>query len=395
MIPGRMFGAFVIAAGSRAGRRKSFMKHATRVSALLATCILFCPAPAFGQSATASGGAPSAGAALAAKTSAPDFARLLSDAVDKAAVVEDAVHLLTEYVSYVKDGASRRSLLLRLAALQELLGQWEEAAARYEEAAYAAPEPGDSGSLIAGARAYLAAGETEKALSILKILKIVSSDPIVRARAGILEGWAGLITGGTAEAKGIAERSAVGISDAQTQLAALVLLWAASEGAERTKAADRMRRAFPDSPEAAMAETGNIPTSAHWLLTPASGAASPEGAPRPGSAVPTGQAVASSAAPPPTQAAAPVPEEKASGPDDKTAAPASGGISAFQVGAFAQEVNAAALVRELGAKGFAVSLERGEQGGRPIWRVLVPAGTSAQNTLLRLKDAGYESYPVF
>jgi len=332
---------------------------------------------------------------LAAQVSLPDFPSRLAAAADKATGVSELLALFEEFVPGVSDGPARRSFLIRWAALLELSGRWEEAAARYEDAAFAAPGQRDTASLLSAARSWLAAGETEKARSILRILGVASPDAAVRVRAQVLEGWARLIEGFPAEARVLAAQAASAPPDRETLLSALTLLWAASEGSARAESAARIRREFPGTPEAAMAETGEVPASAHWLLTPASGAVRPPAAPEPGSpAVPPGASSAAGPVPsasktPDPSAARPVPSPPAGGRADSER------VAAYQVGAFSEEANASALIRELAGKGVKASLERKERGGRPLWVVLVPAGTDSQATLLRLKDAGYEAYPVF
>lgn len=321
---------------------------------------------------------------LAGQTSLPDFPARLEAAADRASGVPELLALLGEFVPKVREGPERRALFLRWAAALELTGRWEEAAARYEEAAFAAPGQQDTESLLWAARAWLAAGETEKALSILRVLGAASPEASVRSRSRVLEGWARLIEGSAAEARALAARAVSSPPDREIFLAALTLLWAASEGPSRAEAAARIRRDFPGTPEAAMVESGVVPPAAHWLLTPAGGGTRPPGAPAPGSpaAAPPGSrgsAAPAASAPPGTSARSSDPSR----------------IVSFQAGAFSEERNAGALVRELSGKGFSAVVERRERGGKSLWVVLVPAGEDSQATLLRLKDAGYEAYPVF
>ncbi len=337
--------------------------------------------PAVPLGAQASGGLR---AELAGQTALPDFAARLAAAADRAAGVSELLSLLEEFVPKVQDGPGRRSLLLRWAAVLELTGRWEEAAVRYEEAAFAAPVQRDTDSLLEAARAWLAAGETEKALSILRILGVASTDAEVRTRSLILEGWARLIEGSAAEARSLAARAASAPPDRESLLSALTLLWAASEGRSREEAGSRIRKEFPGTPEAAMAGNGPVPPAAHWLLTPAAGGAKPPDAPQ------SGTVVAAAPSPPgPRSPPAEAVQRPAGGP------PESSRVKVFQAGAFSDESNAALLVQELSGKGFEVVVERRERGGKPLWVVLVPPGPDSQATLLRLKDSGYEAYPIF
>lgn len=335
---------------------------------------------------------------LARQTALPDFPARLSAAVDTAVDVPELLAILAEFVPKLPEGPERRTLLLRWAAVLELSGAWEEAAARYEEAAFSSPGRRDTDSLLSAARAWLAAGETEKALSILRVLGVASPDTAVRMRSLVLEGWARLIEGTAPEARDLAARAAAGSPDREILLSALTLSWAASEGRSREEAGARIRKEFPGTPEAAMVESGAVPPAAHWLLTPAAGASRPPSAPAPGS--PAGTPVPGGSGPAAPAASTPRP----SGPSGPVPGPVSAAegsrpeatrVTAYQTGAFSKEANAAALVREMAARGFAPVLERRERGGTPLWVVLVPPGVDAQSTLLRLKDAGYEAYPVF
>ncbi len=337
-------------------------------------------------------------AELARQTGLPDFPARLSAAVDTIAGVPELLAILEEFVPKVPEGPERRTLLLRWAAVLELSGGWEEAATRYEEAAFSSPGRRDTDSLLSAARAWLAAGETEKALSILRVLGVASPDASVRARSLVLEGWARLIDGAAPEARDFAARAAAGSPDRDTLLSALTLLWAASEGRPREDAGARIRKECPGTPEAAMVESGAVPPAAHWLLTPAAGAARPPSAPAPGSPAGSKTSAQSNPSAPaasasrPTGASVPVPDPASSGAGGR---PESARVTAYQAGAFSEEANAEALVKELKSRGFAPVLERRERGGKPLWVVLVPPGADAPSTLLRLKDAGYEAYPVF
>lgn len=362
------------------------------VPGILAFAAALWAAPYLG--AQASGGLR---AELAGQIALADFPARLAAAADRASSVQEVLDLFMEFVPKVQSGPARRSLLLRWAAALELAGRWEEAATRYEEAAFAAPGQRDTDSLLAAARAWLAAGETDKALSILRVLGVASPEPSVRARALVLEGWARLIEGSAAEARLLADRAASAPADRETLLAALTLLWAASEGSARSEAAARIGRDFPGTPEAAMVESGAVPPAAHWLLTPAGGGNRPREAPAPGSPAAGASAPVGAGGNAPPSAAPASPggalRPPASAPPSTAVRPAP--IAAFQAGAFSEESNAVSLVRELKSKGFEAALERRERGGKPLWIVLVPAGPDSQSTLLRLKDAGYEAYPVF
>ncbi|MCK7503692.1 MAG: hypothetical protein MZV70_05965 [Desulfobacterales bacterium] len=174
-------------------------------------------------------------AELAAQVTLQDFPARLAAAADRAAGASELLALYSEFIPKVSDGPARRSLLIRWAALLELSGRWEEAAARYEEAAFAAPGQRDTASLLSAARAWLAAGETEKARSILK-----NSWGGVPGRGGPRPGpGAGRVGPADrrlpAEARALAAQTSAAPPDREILLSALTLLWAASEGAPGLK----------------------------------------------------------------------------------------------------------------------------------------------------------------
>jgi cell division septation protein DedD len=64
----------------------------------------------------------------------------------------------------------------------------------------------------------------------------------------------------------------------------------------------------------------------------------------------------------------------------------------FQLGIFAKKDNADALVAELGKKGFVARVEKRAVSGQALLAVVVEGG---QDLGSRLKNAGYEAWPLF
>jgi cell division protein FtsN len=78
------------------------------------------------------------------------------------------------------------------------------------------------------------------------------------------------------------------------------------------------------------------------------------------------------------------------------ASPASeAGPKGLQTGLFGKEENAQAMVSRLGAKGFSASVSQRPVNGATYWAVTVPPGANSSQTILRLKDAGFEAFPIF
>jgi cell division septation protein DedD len=67
----------------------------------------------------------------------------------------------------------------------------------------------------------------------------------------------------------------------------------------------------------------------------------------------------------------------------------------LQIGLFRREENAKALMKRLGAAGFKAELMRRIVGTDEYFAVTVAGGDEADKTALRLKDAGFESFPLF
>jgi len=151
---------------------------------------------------------------------------------------------------------------------------------------------------------------------------------------------------------------------------------------------DRLLWELPASPEAKIAGTGLIAgTLPHWVLFPGrdSIALAPPPDPAEGSVDP--------ALPPstPGEFAAPVLSPSPPGESPLQASPAK--VPLLQVGFFRSEANARAMVERLGKAGF--SGEMSLRGEGDSWAVLVPGGEVVSETILRLKDAGFEVFPLW
>jgi hypothetical protein len=259
-----------------------------------------------------------------------------------------------------------------LARLQQLAGNLEGAARAWTDAARAEPGRPDAGALTEGARAYLALGEYGQAR--LNLGAVLGGAPdrenLLRARClsaqldafegGRLEGLLGLL-----EDSGFREYRPV----------IWYTLWRIS-GDEGYRA--RLLAESPGSPEARIAAgdaTVGLVPQALWFLFPGreSLAAGPPAAlaPPPGGG---------SLLPPLTTEIT-----------ELTGEPA----AALQAGLFSREENAQALARRLRAAGFSPSLSLRRVSAADYWSVLVPAGADMQQTILHLKDAGFEAFPLF
>ncbi len=337
--------------------------------------------------------------AIAAKRGDPAFPSLLEQAFAEAGTLADGIALLADNVGYVTDPVKKRSILLILAGALELAGRFPEAADRYEEAAYAVPSARDADSLLASCAARIASGEGDKAEGILKALALTSDEPRIAVKARVLSAWRELVAGRRAEALALADGAlALAAKLPALKLEALVVAWAASDGERRAGYAAAIARDYGSTPEAALVSGGAPPPLAHWLLSGVYG--KDEGAGKGAAASATASDTATAAKPAgdskPADAkpgdAKPAPTGQSGQAATATDKPEAGPI-AFQIGAFTVEKNAALLVDRLKKAGFAPRVVK--KDNPPVWTVLVDAGSDSQATLMKLKDAGFEAFPVF
>ncbi|GHV04769.1 hypothetical protein FACS189485_10760 [Spirochaetia bacterium] len=298
-------------------------------------------------------------------------------------------------------GSLRHENLVNLARLYELSGNIEGAAAAWTSAAAANPVNRDDLALIKGAACYVAMGEWEKAEEAVKTVLLTGWDKQSLLRARLLAAqigafrFAGQVMGRADGVNGIAALSALLEEGDYGEFKASIYytLWKTS-GADTWK--DRLIAEFPRSPEgriAAAADSGAVSAAptAMWLLLPGR-----EGIATAPAAVPSAPIVSPVTVP----AAPPVPSVPA--PAATSVAPAASGAgineangTILQTGLFGREANAQAMADRLRASGFTPIISPRSVNGADYWAVSVPAGPDMGATILQLKNAGVESFPVF
>jgi tetratricopeptide (TPR) repeat protein len=320
------------------------------------------------------------------------FALLLSAPVFSQDAKTDALPLTTEIWNLERSlettlsGAERREAFVKLARLQRLSGNVDAAARAWREAALADPDNRDDRSFLESSLCYLALGEFDAASDALR---------------GVLAGDQG----------GAEYRDARHIS-AQIEVfrsgnaASLYALLSEPEYGDYRPAiyytfwrlfgdeaySAQILTEFPDSPEARILQSessqapgaGSAIVSARsgplWFLYPGRGniaMGSPVSVQPP--AVPRQY----EPSPAPAAASASTPETGSTGP------------RALQTGLFSREENAQAAVARLAARGFAATISQKPVSGIVYWAVSVAPGEDSNRTIMRLKDAGFESFPVF
>ncbi|MFP3089214.1 SPOR domain-containing protein [Treponema sp. TIM-1] len=260
--------------------------------------------------------------------------------------------------------AERQGIMIRLAGLFRLLGDLESAARIWTEAAVADPGRRDDGALLEGARCFAALGELDKAdVQVQKVLLTAQDAGILRnARClgaqirSFRSGDVSILTALTDD------------PEYRDYKAALYYTQWKVSGDDRYKA--RLLAECPGSPEARiLGNDGGVVRAAPmvwWFLFPGRDAVT----------------LAAPVVPAAPKALDPAPED-------------AGTAVVLQTGLFSREENARALVERLRRAGFQAGITRRGVKGVEYWAVTVPAGNDMGRTIIHLKDAGFESFPVF
>lgn len=360
--------------------RRGYRGERVPKAVLLATALgLIAASPALAQ-ASAAPRPPSAGAGATptAQTATADFIAEL-DALSRRSAEAGFADLALNFIRSRRSlsealgaldalaplaSAERRAALVReRAALLQAAGRWLEAAEAWEELARLPSDRGAQPELVASALCLLYAGDVEKARFVAEAAGLSTQDRELRALAALVAARARAAVGETEPALKAARELIDGAGPAQ-RLAALELAASLAEGQEKAEYERRIRAEFGGAGGGSQAFLALLGVSAD------SGWALPEGS------------------------QAPIPSGGAASPE-KTAADAAGGPTHYQVGAFRDQANAQALIDRLNGMGFGASLRSRGDGKGAVFTVLVPAGSDAGATLLRIKDAGFEAWPLF
>jgi cell division septation protein DedD len=303
------------------------------------------------------------------------------------------------------DGPERRETWTKLARLQRLSGSVDAAARSWREAALADPGNRDDRSLLESSLCYLALGEFDAASDALRGVTAGGTDSAAYPDAQYLAAQIELFRSGSAAALyALLTQPEYGAY----RPAIYYTFWRLfGDEAYRTQVLTE----FPDSPEARILQSEASPPLASetavnnlaagivfaqprplWFLYPGRGnvvigrpiPVQPPEVPRQYELSPS---VAPAPAPASAAAVATAPAPAATGPR--------AGPQALQTGLFSREENAHAAVARLAAKGFAAEVGRKTVNGVAYWAVSVAPGEDPNRTIMRLKDAGFESFPVF
>jgi cell division septation protein DedD len=289
----------------------------------------------------------------------------------------------------------RREVYIRLAQLQRLSGNVDISAWAWREAARVDPANRDDQCLLESAICYLALGEFDAALDTLRGITDDGSDTVAARDARYISAQIDVFrTGSTASLYALLEKA-----EFQNYRPAIYYTFWRLFADKAYK--EQILSEFPGSPEARILEsedavaagnTGTGQVSALnrplWFFYPGRGNVAI------GAAVPSRPPAAQSRPSVPA-VSAPVAAPAAAPPPSPTVPVSPGGPRALQAGLFSREENARALVSRLVSRGFTAELSQKLVNGVTYWTVTVPPEEDSNRTIMRLKDAGFESFPVF
>ncbi|MDR2158482.1 MAG: SPOR domain-containing protein [Treponema sp.] len=271
------------------------------------------------------------------------------------------------------DDTEKHAALRRLARLQELSGNMERAAGFWILAAGGKGGVRDDEALLRGACAFSAMGEWEKAGEAVKTLLLSAGDRDILLDARLL----GAQIEGFRSGNSSILMSLLDNRDYEPFKSVIYYTLWKIQGDEAWK--NRLLAECSPSPEGRIAAGDTVPVNvlprAMWLLLPG----------RPGfSAETPDSAVSAPPVPANSTSAAPVPARNAGKP-----------ATLLQTGLFGRKENAGIMAEKLRNAGFNPSVGRRTVNGTGYWAVTVEPGQDVQRTILHLKAAGFESFPVY
>jgi tetratricopeptide (TPR) repeat protein len=320
------------------------------------------------------------GAELSSKASEPGFASLAISKARGLGKLSDSVILISGLLDKSIKAEDTRDLYVELASMQELLGLYEEAARSWEAAVAALPGKGNPLWLLSAAACRLVTGDAEAAGALSKAAMLTTTNGRLVALATLIEARALILAGDLSGALALS-REALATESSDLQAAALSIARDASVGVERESYEKRLHAEYPGWPG-----TNDILATIYGLIHSTSSQSTGGGI-----ALPT-TPVSSESAGGNTLVHTPVPPPER--PVDKDQDPESKPLY-YQLGAFRNEANATLLSSRLARAGFKPKTARKESGTGVLSIVYLEAGSDPGRLMVALKDAGFESWPLF
>lgn len=321
-----------------------------------------------------------------------DFFELLHSSYSSVTDPESALEIMHRFLPVLDAEADRHRLLLDMADLEEQLGLIDKAQIHYQSAAFTTGQRRDYHALYKSVLLLIDLGDYEQALLQARQVSAGSEEGALSVKARLQHARIYQLQNRNAAALEIADE--IFQQKGSFSADALYLMWSVyansnlSGGGDSEKAESlvkELKARFPDSPEYKLA-SGKIrstPTveSAFGLRSPTDVGEPFEEPEAEGEQPPQGD----------TNTSPQVPEEKSEedGPEAKS--------RAIQTGSFQDADNAAYMQRELEKLGFNAMVVQADVNGKRYYKVLVPIafGESEQEIVLKLKEKGFEGYPVY
>jgi len=304
---------------------------------------------------------------------------------------EEALSLIRTYLPIVQAGDQRHTLLLDMARIEEQLSKLQSAQLHYQSAAFAPSGSPDYQALFMSAVLLIDFAEYDQALLQCRHVIRESSQEKLRMRARLQTARILLLQEKSTEAR----KNLEGLYEQRESLSAEVLygmyvLYARlpEDSASRTAELQRLlKESYPDSPEYGLLQkrVHRTPTPETALLI---------------SPLDTSDTVHNGAAEQEDTVVSTIESFVSTETDDGTAdtpAVEKSKSRAIQTGSFRDAENAHYMQRELEKQGFTAMVAQTEVEGSTFFRVLVPIayGETEEEIVLKLKEKGFEGYPVY
>jgi|GEM_PF-1775841 len=320
------------------------------------------PYAVFAQSAAAK----SALSVLAPKAGDAGFAASVLSATATLGSIDDELWLLETLAPKAAAADQRKILVSQRASMLELSGRYADAAAVWESAVAMIPGKPDSGALLSAAACRLAAGDADGAAGFVTALSFSSADAETVALADVLAGWIALSRGDREHAVASARKWG-DTASGRVAMAALYLGCAATDGAERDVFGRALSKRFP-----ILSDYPVVSSLSLLLASTKAVAAMTEKPPAPPAAMTDGASA----------------ERGSTAESGEPAGPA----RYYQIGAFRDQANAQTLVQKLEKLGLTAAYRL--RSKKDLYVVFVESGVDSEAMILRLKDAGYEAWPL-
>lgn len=324
-----------------------------------------------------------AAAGLARAESAAEVIRkAVARSGEEGVSLADVILQVERAASSAQTDSDRRSLYTFLGSLTERAGLYEAASRWYASAAGIAAPPAEGTQamtseqlVLAAVRASLGFGDYETAESYLSSVR-GSRNQETLAYVRLYTVWAWLCRAETpddlVEPLALLESYAAMESMRPVHPVVYLTLWHLTQDG---KWKERLSSEYPSSPEMSVVSGGaSVLPSPFWYFLPRDEAA--HGAS-------TAEASGSGTT------------DKSGQKEQASEAAASGGIVCHQLGFFRNKENASGLMERVRAAGFDPTLSEERRSSGTVYYVVTVPDDGTDSMGLRLKTAGFESYPVF